>query len=143
MSKLEGMTTTVIRVGDRDRHTTAELLAHALGQGYFGLTEYDARVQAAFAAGTAEELRRVVADLPVEQLRRTDPHRLAARKKAARASVRFHLAGYLTMVAIALTVWLAIALSTGETAYFWPIWPILGGAIGLLGHLLPVRTYCR
>ena len=143
MSELDGMTTTVIRVGDHDRQATADLLLQALGQGYFDLTEYDARVQAVFAAGTGEELRRVVADLPVEQLRRTDPRRLAARRKAARASVRFHLAGYLAMVVIVLTVWLAVALSTGEAAYFWPIWPILGGAIGLLGHMLPVRTYCR
>jgi hypothetical protein len=56
--------------------------------------------------------------------------------------VRFHLAGYAAMVAIVLAVWLAVALTTGA-GYIWPIWPILGGAIGLLGHVLPVRTYCR
>ena len=50
---------------------------------------------------------------------------------------------YLAMAAIVLTVWLAVVLTTGETAYFWPVWPILGGAIGLLGNMLPVRTYCR
>ncbi|WP_319437119.1 DUF1707 domain-containing protein [Mycobacterium sp. RTGN5] len=137
------MSITTIRIGDHDRQTTADLLSQALGLGYFDLAEYETRVQAAFAAETAEELRRVVSDLPVEHLRRTDPGRIAARKSAARASVRFHLAGYAAMVAIVLTVWLAIALTTGETAYFWPIWPILGGAVGLLGHALPVRTYCR
>ena len=41
------------------------------------------------------------------------------------------------------TVWVAVALTTGSTAYFWPVWPILGGAVGLLGHALPVRTFCR
>jgi hypothetical protein len=137
------MTTPTVRVGDRDRETTADLLSQALAQGYFELTEYETRVQAAFAARSAEELRRVVADLPVEHLKRSDPRRIAARKKAARASVRFHLAGYAAMVAIVLTVWLAIALTTGAAGYFWPIWPILGGAIGVLGHVLPVRTYCR
>jgi hypothetical protein len=137
------MTTPTVRVGDRDRETTADLLSQALAQGYFDLTEYETRVQAAFAAHSAEDLRRVVADLPVDHLRRTDPRRIAARKSAARASVRFHLAGYAAMVAIVLAVWLAIALTTGATGYFWPIWPILGGAIGLLGHVLPVRTYCR
>jgi hypothetical protein len=137
------MTTPTVRVGDRDRETTADVLSQALAQGYFDLTEYETRVQAAFAAHSAEELRRVVADLPVAHIRRTDPRRIAARKSAARASVRFHLAGYAAMVAIVLTVWLAIALTTGATGYFWPIWPILGGAIGLLGHALPVRTYCR
>jgi hypothetical protein len=136
------MSITAVLVGDRDRETTADLLSQALAQGYFDLTEYETRVQAAFAAHTAEELRRLIADLPVEHLRRTDPRRVAARRNAARASVRFHLAGYLAMVAIVLTVWLAVALTTGA-GYFWPIWPILGGAIGLIGHALPVRTYCR
>jgi len=137
------MTTSFVRVGDHDRETTADLLSQALAQGYFDLAEYETRVQATFAAHSAEDLRQVVADLPVAYLRRTDPRRIAARKNAARASVRFHLAGYVAMVAIVLTVWLAVLLTTGTTAYFWPIWPILGGAIGLLSHALPVRTYCR
>ncbi|PND59837.1 hypothetical protein CRM90_01485 [Mycobacterium sp. ENV421] len=137
------MTTTVVRVGDRDRENTADLLSYALAQGYVDLAEYETRVQAAFAAENTEQLRRVLVDLPVDHLRRTDPRRVAARKRAARASVRLHAAGYLAMVAIVLAVWLAVALTTGETAYFWPVWPILGGAIGLLGHVLPVRTYCR
>ncbi|WP_133695388.1 MULTISPECIES: DUF1707 domain-containing protein [Mycobacteriaceae] len=137
------MTTPTVLIGDRDRENTADLLSQALSQGYFDLAEYETRVQAAFAARSAEELRRLVADLPVGQLRRVDPRRVAARKKAARASVRFHLAGYAAMVAIVLTVWLAVALTTGSTAYFWPVWPIVGGAIGLLGHALPVRTFCR
>ncbi|MGV0660972.1 hypothetical protein ABQE40_21205, partial [Mycolicibacterium pulveris] len=44
-------------------------------------------------------------------------------------------AGYLTMVAIVLTVWLAVGLTAGSW-YFWPIWPILGAGVGLLGHTL-------
>ncbi|STZ26174.1 DUF1707 domain-containing protein [Mycolicibacterium aichiense] len=137
------MTTTVARVGDRDRENTAELLSHALAKGYIDLAEYDTRVQAAFAAQNAEEIRRVLADLPVDHLRRSDPRRVAARKQAARVSLRLHAAGYLAMVTIVVAVWSAVALTTGETAYFWPVWPILGGAIGLLGHVLPVRTFCR
>ncbi|KAA0110807.1 DUF1707 domain-containing protein [Mycolicibacterium sp. P1-5] len=137
------MSITAVRVGDRDRENTADLLSQALAQGYFDLAEYEIRVQSAFAAVSTEQLRGLVADLPVDHLRRSDPRRISARKKAARASVWIHLAGYLAMVAIVLTVWLAVALTTGETAYFWPVWPILGGAIGLLGHLLPVRSFCR
>jgi hypothetical protein len=137
------MSNTTVRVGDHDRQSTADLLSQALGQGYLDLAEYDNRVREAFAAHSAEELHRTVADLPLTQLRRTDPRRIAARKNAARASVRFHLAGYAAMVAIVMTVWVAIALTTGSFAYFWPVWPILGGAVGLLGHALPVRTFCR
>jgi Domain of unknown function (DUF1707) len=57
MSKLDSITTTTVRVGDRDRETTADLLSQALAQGYFDLAEYETRVQAAFAADTADELR--------------------------------------------------------------------------------------
>ena len=142
MSMSEGMTSTITRVGDHDRTATADVLSQALAQGYFDLAEYDTRVQAAFGAQTAEELRRIVADLPVAHLRRTDPRRIAARKNAARASVRQHLGAYAAMVVIVLTVWLAVALTAGAW-YFWPIWPILGGAVGVVGHALPVRTYCR
>ena len=142
MSMSEGMTSTITRVGDHDRAATADVLSQALAQGYFDLAEYETRVQAAFGAQTAEELRRIVADLPVAHLRRTDPRRIAARKNAARASVRLHLGAYAAMVAIVLTVWLAVALTAGAW-YFWPIWPILGGAIGVVGHALPVRSYCR
>lgn len=133
------MTIPAILVGDHDRRTTADLLSHALAQGYFDLTEYETRVQAAFAADTAAQLHQLVADLPVEHLRRTDPRQIAARQKAVRTSVRLHLAGYAVMVTIVLAIWLSIALTTGETAYFWPVWPILGGAIGLLGHAIPAR----
>ena len=138
----EGMTSTITRVGDHDRAATADVLSQALAQGYVDLAEYETRIQAAFGAQTAEELRRIVADLPVAHLRRTDPRRIAARKNAARASVRLHLGAYAMMAAIVLTVWLAVALTAGAW-YFWPIWPILGGAIGVVGHALPVRTYCR
>lgn len=142
MSKLDGMNTTTARVGDHDRTATADLLSQALAQGYMDLAEYETRVQAAFAAQTTDDLRRIVADLPVAHLRRTDPRRITARKSAARTSVRLHLGAYAAMVMIVLTVWLAVALTAGAW-YFWPIWPILGGAVGVVGHALPVRTYCR
>ena len=77
------------------------------------MTEYERRLQATFATHTADELRRLAADLPVARLRRTDPRRVAARRNAARMSVRLHLAAYLTMVVIVLTVWLAVGLTAG------------------------------
>jgi hypothetical protein len=42
------------------------------------------------------------------------------------------------MVVIVLTVWLVVGLTAGSW-YFWPIWPILGAGIGLLGHAAPAR----
>ena len=127
-----------VRAGDRDRETTANQLGSALAQGYLEMAEYETRLHAAFAAHTTAELRQLVADLPLAQMRRNDPQRREARRAAARRGVQLHLAGYLAMVVIVLTVWLAVGLTAGAW-YFWPIWPILGAGIGVVGHVLPIR----
>jgi uncharacterized membrane protein YccC len=132
------MTTSAVRAGDRDRERTGNHLGQALAQGYLAMDEYETRLQAAFAAQTHEELHQLVADLPLDHLRRHDPQRRAARQAAARKSVRIHLVGYAAMVVIVLAVWLAVGITAGAW-YFWPIWPILGAGIGVLGHALPVR----
>src|SRR3954452_3509928 len=93
-------TSTVIRAGDRDREETANLLGQALAKGYIDMSEYERRVQAAFATHTTAGLRELMADLPLAYLRRTDPRRRAARQRAPKMSVRLHLAAYLTMVVI-------------------------------------------
>ena len=127
-----------VRAGDREREQTANQLGQALSQGYFALDEYETRLQATFAAHTTAELRELVADLPVDRIRRNDPARRQARVKAAKRGVQIHLAAYLAMVVIVLTVWLVVGLTAGAW-YFWPIWPILGAGIGVLGHALPIR----
>jgi hypothetical protein len=131
-------TAPAVRAGDRDRERTATQLGQALAQGYLAMDEYETRLQAAFAAHTTAELHQLVSDLPLAQLRRNDPRRQEARRRAARRGVRFHLAGYLAMVLVVLTVWFAVGLTAGAW-YFWPIWPILGAGIGLISHAIPVR----
>ena len=135
------MTTPVasVRAGDRDRERTANQLGQALSQGYLVMDEYENRLQATFTTHTTAELRQLVADLPLAQLRRNDPQPQAARRRAARLGVRLHLGAYLAMVVIVLTVWLAVGLTAGAW-YFWPIWPILGAGIGLVSHAVPVRV---
>jgi Domain of unknown function (DUF1707)/2TM domain len=131
-------TAPAVRAGDREREKAAHQLGQALAQGYLAMDEYEARVAAAFGAHTTAELRQLVADLPLGQLRRNDPRRREAKRAAARRSVQIHLAGYLAMVVIVLAVWLAVGLTAGAW-YFWPIWPILGAGIGLIGHAVPIR----
>jgi hypothetical protein len=131
-------TAPAIRAGDREREQTANYLGSALAQGYLPMDEYETRLEAAFSAHTSAELGRLVADLPLAQMRRNDPRRREARRAAARRGVQIHLAGYLAMVVIVLTVWLAVGLTAGAW-YFWPVWPILGAGIGVLGHALPHR----
>ena len=88
--------------GDRERDRTAQQLGRALAQGYFGLDEYERRLQATFAAHTTDELYELVADLPLDRIRRNDPARRQARRKAARLGVQIHLAAYVAMVLLSL-----------------------------------------
>src|SRR3954452_4870012 len=134
-------TAPTLRAGDREREQTANQLGSALAQGYLTLGEYETRLQAAFSAHTTAELGQLVAALPLAQLRRNDPRRREARRAAARRGVQIHLAGYLAMVVVVLAVWLAVGLAAGGW-YFWPVWPILGAGIGVLGHALPIRPRC-
>ena len=127
-----------LRIGDPERERAARRLQQAVAQGYLTLAEYEHRVGEAFAAETTGALRRALADLPVDRIGRQDPERRAARRAVARRTVTVHLVAYAFMVTICLVVWLAVALSAGAW-YFWPIWPIIGGAIGVASHALPVR----
>ncbi|MCV7440793.1 DUF1707 domain-containing protein [Mycobacterium paraense] len=131
-------TTTTHRAGDIDRQRTAARLGQALAQGYLELPEYERRVQDAFQTQTTGELRELVADLPLARIRRADPRRRAAKAAAARKGVAFHFAAFLAVNAIVLTTWAATGV-----AYFWPIWPILGTAIGLVSHALAVRPLTK
>ena len=102
------------RAGDHEREATADCLGQALAQGYLDMTEYEDRLRGVFGAHTTGELKQLLADLPVHQLRRNDPRRRAARHAAARLSVRLHLLAYLLMVVIVLTVWLAVGTLRGR-----------------------------
>ena len=127
------LATTTALAGDRDREKTADLLGQALAQGYLEIDEYDRRLQTVFHTHTTQQLRELLAGLPLDSIRRHDPRRRAARIAAARRGVRAHLGAYLAMAVIVLTVWAAVAMTTDAT-YFWPIWPLLGGAIGFVSH---------
>lgn len=131
-----------LRVGDNERERCTALLGQAMSQGYLTLPEYEQRVALAFTAATADELRGLLADLPVHLIARSDPRARARRRAAARRGVSWHVGAYATMVAICLSVWLVVGLTAGAW-YFWPVWPMLGGAIGVVSHALPVRLCVR
>ena len=128
-----------VRAGDRERERTADQLGQALAQGYLAMDEYESRLQAAFSAHNAAELRALTSDLPLDRIRRNDPRRRAARHQAARRALQVHVGAYLAGVVLMLAIWLAVGLSAGAW-YFWPIWPILGWGIGVASHVIPVRS---
>jgi hypothetical protein len=83
------------------------------------MDEYENRLPTTFTTHTTAELRQLVADLPLAQLRRNDPQRqgTTARRMARGAHP---LGATLAMAVIVLTVWLAAGLTAGAW-YFWPI----------------------
>lgn len=131
-----------VRVGDRDRERAVDTLGQAMAQGYLTLAEYEQRAGLVYAADTAQELNTVLADLPLGRIMRQDPRRRDRRREAARRSVAWHVLGYAAMVTICLVVWLSVGLTAGAW-YFWPVWPMLGGAIALVSHALPIRVCGR
>jgi hypothetical protein len=130
------------RIGDADRQQAADTLGLAFTQGYLAVDEYQSRLQQAFDVATAGSVEQLLADLPTEALKRGDPRRRAARITAARRGVRLHLGIYLAAAILCVGIWSAIAL-TVDAWYFWPMWPILGGGIGVIAHAVPVQRWAR
>ncbi|SNS27148.1 protein of unknown function [Geodermatophilus pulveris] len=54
----------VVRASDADREATVSRLQQAVAQGRIDLTEFGERVEAAYVAGTLDDLAALVADLP-------------------------------------------------------------------------------
>ena len=131
-----------IRAGDHERARTAGDLGLALTQGYLPMAEYEDRLGRAFSAHNTHELDTLVADLPLGRLRHNDPRRRAAQARAARLSMRIHLAAYLAGAVLMLGIWLAVGLGGGGW-YFWPVWPILGWGIGVVSHAIPIMAHVR
>jgi hypothetical protein len=137
-----GRTDPSTRVGDPERERAATQLGQAFSQGYLSMAEYDTRLQHAFQSDTAAALDDLVRDLPIRRIIRNDPRRRARRIAAARRGVTIHFAAYLAMSLAVVGIWWAVALAVAAP-YFWPIWPILGGGIGVLAHAVPVHRYAR
>lgn len=124
-------------IGDVDREQTSSHLGHAFTRGYLLVEDYQDRLERALQARTVADLSRLTADLPVHALRLSAPARQAAHQHAALRGVPVHVGVYLLTSAVALLIWLAFAVTLGAW-YFWPIWPLLGGAAGVASHALPV-----
>jgi hypothetical protein len=127
----------VLRVGERERELAADRLGSAFAQGYLSMDEYEARLVHTFSARTAADLDRLTADLPLRRIRQRDPRRQAARMHAARRSVQVHLIGWVATALLMIGIWLSVGVAAGSW-YFWPIWPILGTGVGLIGHVMSV-----
>jgi hypothetical protein len=129
-----------VRVGDREREKVVARLGQAFTQGYLSIPEYETRLDQAMEAQTAGALNQPLSDLPVKRIARSDPQRRAAKLAAARRGVQVHLIAYLAASLLIIGIWMTLAFAVGA-AYFWPVWPMLGGGIGVVSHAVAVHSY--
>jgi hypothetical protein len=57
----------------------------------------------------------------------------AIRRIRAKRGFRVHFAVYLAVNALLVAIW-----AMTSTAYFWPVWPMLGWGIGVVAHAVSV-----
>jgi Domain of unknown function (DUF1707)/2TM domain len=121
-----------LRVGDAERGQTIDQLADHHAAGRLTLQEFEDRMASAWTARTAADLAVLVRDLPAPA-----PPRGSDRLPASRPRLDPHTRTYLAVIALLWLIWLV----TGA-GYPWPVWPMLGWGIGVVGHhrRQPVRS---
>lgn len=139
-----------MRAADADRERIAEWLRHALDEGRLTLDELDVRLRDVYAAKTFGDLDQVVADLPAvspierSQLAPVAPPGPAVRVPPSRHEENPKLPGWLTFlwrawlvaVTINLVIWFLVSVSTGDPAYFWPMWVAGPWAVANVGLMI-------
>ena len=130
-----------MRVSDAERQAIVDRLRVAMDEGRLDLSEYDARIGAAYSAVTYGDLDPLVADLPAASL--TPSPGLPATSGAAAVApvlspgvvadmnlaLKVLWTVWSAVVAVNLTVWLLVSVSTGEPVYFWPMWLLVPGVV--------------
>jgi hypothetical protein len=135
-------TPATLRIGDLERSRTSALLGRAFTSGHLDALEYEQRLEVLSATRTHRDLAELTGDLPLQTLLRSDPERLAQRRRAARVSLAIHTGAATLAVVLCWLIWLALAL-TVQAWYPWPVWPLLGAALGVASHALATLPLTR
>ena len=115
-----------VLASDAEREAAVARLREEAAAGRLDTAEFERRIDLAYRAQTRGELARLAADLPAPAPPAASPWRSEAMRRQA--------AGFVTVNAVAIAIWLA----TGANGGFWPIWVLLVSGIGLF--TLVVRT---
>ncbi|MCU7723252.1 DUF1707 domain-containing protein [Actinoplanes sp. KI2] len=125
-----------MRAADADRHRVADRLRAALEEGRLDLTEYDERLQGAYAAKTYGDLDRLLADLPNAAPVVPSPPPIAAERSDLTRAWLAHVWAPWLKTAVWLTVfWLVAFAFAGDAIFYWPAW-----VLGPWGVVLLART---
>jgi hypothetical protein len=129
-----------MRAGDSDRKAVADQLKTALDEGRLDLSEYDERLQQAYAAKTFADLDGLLDDLPgtvppqQSQVQPTAP----AVAPQPRPSIGAHWARwtgpYGGAFAVCVLIWAVTSASAGHLVYFWPVWMLIPIVLGVGGQ---------
>ncbi|WBB78417.1 DUF1707 domain-containing protein [Micromonospora sp. WMMD882] len=131
------------RVGRPERDRVIALLSEAVSADYLTFAEFEERSARAALARDRADLDALTHDLPPDLLHRIGRDERRARlTRAALLGVRVHVGVYLAASLFMVALWLIIAVSA-DAWYPWPIWPILGWGVGVLGHAVPVTLVAR
>ena len=116
-----------VRVSDADRDRVAAELGDHHAAGRLDLAEFHRRLDAAYDAKTAAELRDLLADLP-RPTGAPAPEARTCRPPSGPGST------WLLTGLICLVIWTATSIGSGSLLYFWPMW-VIGpwGAVLLSG----------
>lgn len=118
-----------LRVSTQDRLEVVGVLEEALALGYLDLSEFEERSEKALDARSADDL--VVLTEDVAGVKDSREARVRKRTKAEKAhrEARESLLTFLSVLVVLVTVWGASSVASGELAYFWPLWVLLGWGV--------------
>jgi Domain of unknown function (DUF1707) len=133
-----------MRAGDADRQAVADRLKRALDEGRLDLSEYDERLQRAYAAKTFGDLDGLLTDLPTTappQHSQVAPYPVAAPDAAATpGGVRSRAIPYARVLAVCLIVWAITALNLGQLPNFWLISVVVVLALSAVANVAGHRS---
>jgi len=138
---VEDMSREQMRAADADRHQVADRLRTALEEGRLDLTEYDERLQGAYAAKTYGDLDRLLTDLPnaapvVPSPPPAPPTAIPTQQNGRTVAWLRHVwAPWIKTGAWLTVIWLMAFVFAGDSVLYWPAW-----VLGPWGVVLLVRT---
>jgi hypothetical protein len=110
------------RASDADRDRAAQQIREHFAAGRLTEDEMTERVDAAYAARTEGELRRLLVDLPQLPATRAEQRaELAARRRQLQRRLLQQTGGGIALVVVCVAIWLI----DGAQGQFWPVWVML------------------